>query len=382
MSGTSHLDLQRDFGRFDLLQLVRTLLRRGPAHPRTPHPDRALRFRADLGAAFPGSNATGLDLHEDRASITTPDFCVGSVLGPLPEAFLEWVRDLDRAGQSGMRDFLDLFNHRINLLRYRVRAELEPGLHNGPPEHTIEAQWLAALMGVGSQAHASQIPLRTRSWLGIGELLANNRHSADAVVQVVSAWLRCPVRLEPLVPQWRAIGFENEQGLGHRRLGYDAWIGRSLWDVQGAIRLVAGPLPFRDVIALLSPARPPASPEAVAPGPAGARDLQRRWRGRQLAMAAGDASQAPSSYEALAALLRLMLDRRQDVDLRLVVPEREIPPSLLTAAPPAGQAGLVLGRTAWLKARRRGRDGPQRRGPRARLRVVRLALPAFPQEAS
>jgi len=382
VNGTRYLDLQQDFGRFDLLQLVRTLLRTAAGEGRTPHPDRVLRFRADLGAAFPGSNATALDLQEDRASITTPDFCVGSVLGPLPEAFLEWMRDLERAGQSGMRDFLDLFNHRINLLRYRVRSELEPGLHNGPPEHTLEGHWLAALMGIGSQAHASQIPLRTRAWLGIGELLANNRRSADAVVQVVSAYLRCPVRLEPLVPQWRPIGFENEQGLGHRRLGVDAWVGRSVWDVQGAIRLFAGPLGFRDVIALLPPAHPPVRTEAVAADPLCARDLQRRWRGRQLAMAGGDASQAPTPHEALSSLLRLLLDRRQDVDLRLAVREREIPPSLLTATPAAGQAGLLLGRTAWLKARRRGRDGPPRRGPRARLRVVRLALPAFPQEAS
>lgn len=377
MSG-SHLDLERDFGRFDILQLVRTLLR--PPHPGAAplEPERAVRFRADLASRFPGSNASELKVLEHWTRITTPDFCVGSVLGPLPEAFLEWMRDLERAGACGMRDFLDVFNHRVNVLRFRMRATFEPGLHNGRPEETLQADWLGALMGVGSQAQASQIPLRQRHWLGIGGLLANNRRSAAAVVQVLSAHLRCPVRLQSLVPQWQPFGHANEHRLGQRRLAADTWLGRSLWDVQAAVRVVLGPLPYSAMIALLPPLPAPAPQPPAPAGPASARDLQRAWRGRQLAMAQGLAPQDPSPHEALVGLLRLMLDRRQDVQLRIELAERQVPPSLLTAAPPAGSAGLRLGQTAWLKARRRGRDGPLRRGARTRLRLVRLAIPAFP----
>lgn len=364
--------LEDRFGKFDFLQLVRVHLR-----PRTPGgvpllPDEALRFRADLSAGFPGRNASALawlpareprgvayraavaaglaPLPQPLLQVTTPDFCVGSVLGPLPEAFLEWMRDLDRAGHSGMRAFLDLFNHRLNVLRYNVRAQFEPGLNNDLPARTLQAQWLASIMGVGSTDAASQIPLAPRHWLGIGELLANARHSAAGVVHVLRAHLGCPVRLVPLVAAWRPIEPGDQQPLGNGRLGQDTLLGRSVWDVQASVRIEAGPLPFDRVQALL--------PALPLPGDGGA--------------GAG----AGAGFNALAALVRLMLDRRQDAVLDIQVPEPTVPQSHLVSAPvPGGFAGLRLGQTAWLKAR-------MKRGARGRHRVVRLQVPAFDGEAA
>jgi len=379
--------------RSDFLQMVRTLLLPKQPGEAPLDIDQAVRFRAELGAQFPGRNATWIERQRDPAAldpwkeapqddeqflpvqhrrmlVTTPDFCVGSVLGPLPEPFLEWMRDLERAGQPGMRNFLDLFNHRINALRYRVRAEFEPGLNNLPPEQTLQAQWLAALMGVGSDDAASQIPLRERNWLGIGELLANNRRSAAGVEQVLTAHLRCRVRLTPLVPKWRMLGKYNEQQLGQRRLGVDALIGRSTWDIQAAVRLDAGPLDYAAMVALL----PPLTRRRSDPG-ATARELQRQWRERQEAAASGNAAARVGGWDALVALVRLMLDHRHDAHFHIQVPERGIPPSVLTAHPPAGQAGLRLGQTAWLKSR--SRAGHTHRGPAARQRTVRLHIQAY-----
>lgn len=393
---TTEAAFEQHLRRSDFLQMVRTLLL-----PRKPGEapldiDQAVRFRAELGAQFPGRNATWIERHRDpvalfppkeapqdddrflplqhrRMLVTTPDFCVGSVLGPLPEAFLEWMRDLERAGQPGMRDFLDLFNHRINTLRYRVRAEFEPGLNNLPPGRTLQAEWLASLMGVGNEAAASQIPLRERNWLGIGELLANNRRSAAGAEQVLTAHLRCRVRLTPLVPNWRLLGKYNEQRLGTRRLGVDALLGRSTWDIQAAVRLDAGPLDYAAMVALL----PPLTRQAPDPGST-ARDLQRQWRERQDALAGGNAAEVAGGWDALVALVRLMLDRRHDAHFHIQVRERGIPPSVLTAHPPAGQAGLRLGQTAWLKSRNRA--GHTHRGPPNRQRTVRLHVKAYPGE--
>lgn len=392
--------LEQQFQKFDFLQLVRVLLRPPRADAPPLLPDQVLRFRADLGAAFPGHNASALDwlpavpAPDDIAldapprqlmQVSTPDFCVGSVLGPLPEAFLEWMRDLERVGNVGMRDFLDLFNHRINVLRYRVRAEFEPGLNNQVPERTLQAQWLGALMGVGSDGAASQLPLRERNWLGIGELLANNRRSAAGVVQVLGAHLRCPVQLVPLMPAWRLLGERNEQALGQRRLGQDSLLGRSLWDVQAGVRLNVGPISYAVMVGLLPPTPDQAAPASregapSAAAPPSARELMRQWRTEQDALACGATAQASAGHAALAALVRLMLDRRHDAQLHIRVPERDIPPSTLTAQPAPGLAGLRLGQTAWLKSRRRPGQTRARRGARTRLRTVRLSVDAYPQE--
>jgi type VI secretion system protein ImpH len=395
--------LEERFRNFDFLQLVRVLLR--PAAPGQPplEPDEAIRFRADLGAAFPGRNASALDTIPAPRSgeplnkvpeadapymprshplvrVTTPDFCVGSVLGPLPEAFLEWMRDLERAGSHGMRDFLDLFNHRINVLRYKVREAFEPGLGNLIPERTLEAQWLGSLMGVGSEDAASQIPLRARNWLGIGEFLADNRRSEAGVVQVLAAYLRCPVRLEPLIAQWRLLGGANEHALGGRRLGQDSLLGRSVLDVQAAVRLDIGPVSYAAMVELLpAPAGRGAQAETSGSVPvATAREMRRAWRKRQDGTASGTVAQSPHRHEALATLVRLMLDRRHDALIDIHIPEREIPPSVLAANPAPGQAGLRLGQTAWLKSR--SRVGRPRRGPRGLLRTVRLEVKSHHEE--
>ncbi len=394
--------LEERLRRCDFLQLVRTLLRPHEAGHPPRKLDRAVSFRADLGAAFPGRNATALEEiggaqdigpwslipaadaryvrpNRPRVRITTPDFCVGSVLGPLPEAFLEWMRDLERAGNHGMRDFLDVFNHRINALRYYTRSTFEPGLNNLPPERTLQAEWLGSLMGVGSEDAAGQIPLRERNWLGIGELLANNRRSAAGVEQVLAAHLRCPVRLTPLVPVWRPLGKDNEHALGARRLGIDSLLGRSLWDVQAAIKLDIGPVDYAGMAALLPPlpVRPadlvPATPQGDEPS---ARDLQRQWRAQQVAVASGQQPRVADGHEALAALVRLMLDRRHDARLDIHIPERGVPPSLLTTFPAPGLGGLRLGQTAWLKSR--SRSGRVRRGPAGRMRTVSLEVTAHP----
>jgi type VI secretion system protein ImpH len=367
---TDALALQENFGRYDLLQLVRVMSRPIKAGAAPRRPDEVVKFRADLGAEFPGRNATALEpaVHEGGPMrLTTPDFCVGSVIGPLPEAFLEWVRDLDRLGNRAMRNFLDLFNHRFNVLRYDARAAFEPGLDNQPPARTLRAMWLAALIGIGNESLASQIPLAERNWLGIGELLANNRHTVPSVERVLAAYLDCPVRLEPLVPEWRPLGHTNEHALGTRRLGEDTLLGRSLWDVQSAVRLHIGPMDYERMIGLL-PSQAPAQVPTTAPS---ARNLQRKWRDRQLGFIKGESSAHVPPSEALVALVHLMLDRRHNAILHIHVREATIPASVLDSHPPHGNAGLRLGQTAWLKQ--------HAGGDASAFRSVRIEVPSHPE---
>lgn len=397
--------LESRFGNYDFLQLVRVLLRPREVGQAPLTPDQALRFRADLGGGFPGRNASALQLlgqgatthaplltptdqallptQHDLVQITTPDFCVGSALGPLPDPFLEWVRELDQAGKPAMREFLDLFNHRFNVLRYEARAVFEPGLNNLAPEHTVTAQWLGALMGIGCEAAASQLPLRPRNWLGIGELLANSRRSPAALVQVLTAHLDCPVALTPLVPAWRPLGIANQHALGQRRLGQDSRLGRRVWDVQAAVKLTLGPLPYAAMVDLLPSSEPSLTASATAS--LSARDLQRQWRASQTSTELTSPNDT-NGYATLVALVRLMLDRRHDAEIEILVPERSIPPSHLRTQPAQGQVGMRLGQTAWLKSRSRpGAAGAIGPGARAHLRSVRLHVNAFdtpaPQQA-
>lgn len=358
------LRLEQRFGEFNFLQMIRLWLRQPGA--RAGGPDQTVRFEADLDAAFPARAASAVrvqpvavkatavpalieaeddpDEQPQMLSITTPDFCVGSALGPLPEPFLEWMRELDRAGKPATRAFLDIFNNRLNLLRYQTRAGFEPGLNNEPPERSQLAAYLGALMGVDSAEQAGQIPMSRRQWLGIGELLANGRRSAAGLVQVISAQLGFSVRLEPLVGAWRAIDPDDQHRLGRsgHRLGVDTLLGRSTWDQQCRVRLSAGPVSFSQLQALLPPLKKDLVPE---------RSL-RQWQRLQRQVDIGyEAPAMHSSYEELQGLLRLMLDRRHDAEIELSVPAREVPLARLVSAESPAFSGMRLGLNAWLKSR-------------------------------
>jgi type VI secretion system protein ImpH len=333
------------YGAFNVFQLLRLLQWRDrtraqrAAQPAAP--ERQLRFRADLSAAFPGREISAIKRTTPRVDtlgeppyqrqpghevveISTPNYCVASALGPLPEPYVEWMRDLQRLRHHAMRDFIDLFNQRIHALRYDLKASLTPGLNHAPPQDTRQAYYLACLMGLGQPELAAQVPLGERVWLGLAGLLANQRRSVAALRQVLALYLGAPVEIEQQAGAWQPIEDDDRIALGraNHALGAGAVLGQRVWDQQARIRVVAGPLPFERFARLLPPA-----PNA-APG---------------------------AGFARFAALLRLLLDRLCDCEVRLHVQPDSVPAAVLTAQPGA-QPGLRLGQTAWLQPDRRAAD--------------------------
>ncbi|XHS77594.1 type VI secretion system baseplate subunit TssG [Burkholderiaceae bacterium UC74_6] len=334
---------------FDPLQLARLWLQRS----KSATPEKHLRFRGDLDAGFPERPLRRVAVEQPdkagnaRLCMDTPDFCVASTLGPLPDPFTEWVREQDAIGHHATRDFLDLFNQRLNLLRYGMRADFELGLNNDAPAESTLAAATAALMGMcddGEMAGPPELP--TRSWLGIGGLLVGARRSAAGLGQVLSAHLGCPVRVEQLIGAWRSIEPRDRHHLGRgRRLGHDTLLGHRVWDEQSRVRLHIGPLPFAQAQRLLPPLH-------------------------AAAKATAKAAASASLHDAFAALVRLMLDNRHDAEIDIEVLPPTVPASKVQAKPGDGP-GLRLGQTGWVQ--RDAADGP---------RQIRFVIPAHAKAAS
>ena len=322
------------YARFNVFQLVRLLQHKpGGAWP----VGLRLRFRADLRASFPGHEVTRLTRaktmpafrHEarlgrkmpTRIELRTPNYCVASELGPLPEPFLEWVRDQERVGGHAMAAFLDVFNQRVHVLRHELKLRSLRALDPAQPAQTRYASQLAALMGVALPAQQEQIPLPMRAWLGLSGLLVNSRKSAVVVAQILTAYLGVQCRLETLVGRWRDIVDADRIGLGRRQhaLGQQSLLGRRTWDAHASVRLYVGRMNYDAVCALL-PLR-------------AARD--------------GDAQPA-AAHRGLVAMIRMLLDRRFDCEVELTLDSATVPRSRLSLPWRGGGLGLRLGQTAWL----------------------------------
>ena len=329
-----------------LSHALRYRLRSGPTASRSMVTlNHRLRFRAELSAAFPGHEVTqcrltdgptldGKDSHE-VVEIRTPNYCIASELGPFPETFLEWIRDRQRAGDGTLAEFLDLFNHRFNVLRHQLKASQDVALNFVHPNDTQQADFLAALMGLSQPALEQQIPLPRRAWLGMAPMLADTRHSAAGALRALRLYLGSTLWMEPLIGNWCEIDEAEWSYLGrrHSRLGQSLVLGRRAWNQQAAIRLTLDGMSYSRLCALLPSNRTMA-----------------------------DGSQP---YAAFVAMVRLLFDRRVDCHIRLAVRGNTLPRAVLAARPAEAQThafdlsradadtappyvGMQLGRTAWL----------------------------------
>lgn len=299
--------LRSDPAGFDFYQLVRLLRREGAGRGGPPPLGRAVRFRSDLSLVFPAHEVTGVADRGDRpVVVTTPDYGVAGYLGPLPESFTELAQTRRADGDGVMADFLDIFSHRINALRYEIKARAHAVLDEEPPERTAQAERLAAIIGLLEPDLASQLPLPKRALLGLAGLLANRRRSAVAVEQVLRAYLGAKVNIVQFQGAWQRLAARDQTQLAKQnsRLGRDAVLGRRTWDQSARIEVQIGPLPLARFRELL---------------PGGAR------------------------HAALVAMLRFLTDRTVDCRVRLQ----------LDGDPPAGQLtseanGIRLAQIAWL----------------------------------
>ena len=311
--------------RFDFFQAVRLLelltpdaatLGEGVRHHRE-----AVRFRSSLGAQFPPSEIDAVRPAAGAASppeMTVNFFGLAGAFGPLPrpigEQIVERVRRHDTAG----RDFLDIFNHRLISLFFRIRRRHRAALARGAPQHASFARYLFALIGLGTNGLQGRLDgLPDRALLHYAGLLAIEPRSLHAIERTVAAHFAVPVRGEPLVGRWIALGADQETRLGasgrNSRLGDGLVLGKRYWEQSAAIRLTLGPLGFA--------------------------------RFRQF-LPVGD------GWRPLKALVGLIAGHNTDCELRLILAAAEIPKLRLSTT-----NGGRLGWTAWLQTQPPARDG-------------------------
>ncbi len=357
--------LRQDYAHIDFYQLVRLLLlehrrRAGDAAAAGATSalelDAAVRFGANLEGAFPGREVCAVQdppAHGDGQNAAGPtrlvvnNYCIAGAQGPLPDPYAEWIRDQVRDGNGDTPAFLDLFNHRFNALRYRLKARHRPALEGTAPERGRIADHLAAVMGLLAPGLAEQLPLPRRALLGMAGLLSNARRSPPVLLAVLRTYLGVPVELRPLQGNWRAIEPSDRLALGqaNSRLGQNSFAGSRIWDEHAEVALVVGPIAYAQFLRLL--------PEKDA-----------------------------ATHSAFATLIRYLLDRRHDCRVLFLVRDDDgadgmdggsalpVPERQLTGAPDGRCSGLYLGHTAWARARER---------KTAALRPVEITIRAFPE---
>ncbi|NNC20844.1 type VI secretion system baseplate subunit TssG [Corallococcus exiguus] len=209
-----------------------------------------VRFRSSTSMAFPATDVDSLRRDKDGTLELWVNFLgMAGAHGPLPDPFTELLRDRLRDGDSALRDFLDIFNHRLVSLMYEARARRRVGMGVSHPRHHPFARYLSAVLGTLDWPERLQLGLIPHT-----RVLTSGAHdSMSALEQLLAERLGTRVEGQPLVGDWLPLAPEQQTriGTGSLALGRGAVLGTRAWDPQARFTLRFGPLPWREFVQLL-----------------------------------------------------------------------------------------------------------------------------------
>lgn len=275
--------LYREGYRFRFCQAVRLLERlddkRQPVGRAERPEDEIVRFRAYLSLAFPPSEVaapkydplSGRDwvivpaddskdpLQRRPAVMTVAFMGLTGPIGSLPrhytELLIDRVRSHDaRQADYTLRDFLDLFNHRLISLFYRawekprVMVHIERRLlaqsRSKPPEFDDFSRYLYSLAGLGTTGLLGRQEELDESLLFYVELLAQQPRSAEGLRELLSEFFSVQIAVQQFIGAYYSLPEEERTYIGEARceLGRSTVVGDQAYIQDAKFRVIVGPL--------------------------------------------------------------------------------------------------------------------------------------------
>jgi type VI secretion system protein ImpH len=342
---------------FDFFQAVRLLEKlapeRRPVGQDAPPRTEVARFRGHAALSFPPSAIYQIEppaTPEAPPSMTVTFMGLTGPSGVLPRHYTELLmrsRDIKGPERYVVRDWFDLFNHRLISLFYRAwtkyrfwltyergeYAQLDPDLF------TLS---LYSLIGLGSRSLRNRLrvavrpdsagPQRERVLARVDDLvllyyaglLAHRPRCALSLERLLGDYFGLSIRVLQFQGQWLQLDPESQSRFsaegGNTELGVNVIAGERVWDVRSKIRLRLGPLGYARFLSFL----PDQSPV-----------LQSK------------------EFFKLMHLVRFYIGPQLKVDVQLILKGKEIPVCQML---PSRTDGPRLGWNCWLTSQPMERD--------------------------
>ncbi len=319
----------REPSRFDFFQAIRLLAlassvpsesetRSKRTHLAHLPAEELVRLRAHVGHAFPASavgsfaassESEGAPVHE----MTVTFMGLAGTGAVLPPHYTQLLIDRVREKDFALRDFLDLFNHRLIGQFYRAweRCHFFVGYESFRRGRTRDAdsltRMLFSLVGVGTSGLRDRQTIPDEALLYYAGHFAHRPRSAVGLEEIVADLFELPTEIKQFRGQWMHLSPADRTRLrsgGNNQLGVSALAGGRVWGIENKIRVRLGPLTYEQ--------------------------FQRFLPGR-------------TAYTCLGQIVRFFVGPAFDFDLQLVLRRDEIPRCRLTRS-----AGSQLGWNTWL----------------------------------
>lgn len=221
----------------------------------------AVRFRALPTRTFPPGEIDRLkpnliDEEKPPFEMTVGFMGLYGPSGVLPIHYTQIVIDRMRAKDHAMRDFLDVFNHRIishffrawEKYRFPIAYERNHLWETGEDDAYSEA--LFGLVGMRTKGMRDRQEVHDETYLYFSGFYAHRPRNAVSLERLLSEYFGQPITVQQFQGRWLYLDFENrsllptaENPLGQNcRLGLSIIVGEKVWSVEAAFRIKVGPL--------------------------------------------------------------------------------------------------------------------------------------------
>lgn len=247
---------------FNFFQAVKLLEILYPEHHPVgaqSEPDREpVRFKSRVSLEFPtGDIADITDPAQkgDPSAMSVNIMGLAGVQGPLPAVYTELLLERARRKDNALRDFLDIFNHRLISMFYRVRKISRIGFDFQAPQHTHVARYLYSLMGLGTPGLLQRMHVPDRALLFYTAHFARQGRSMAGLEALLADYFEVKIKGLQFRGQWHQIADDQITKLGingqNQILGDTATLGTKVWDQQGKFALQVGPLTAKELLLFL-----------------------------------------------------------------------------------------------------------------------------------
>lgn len=223
-----------------------------------------VRFRTSQHMGFAGQDL--VEAHEERlpegplsAELTVDSLGLTGARGALPAHYTEMVLSQLKARSPALKDFLDLFNHRLLSLFYRSWEKTQPAVHQERREEDVFTTILRSLTGSESD------------WeIHYGAALARGPRSASTIRKVLEDVTDMPVEVQSLKGGWEPVSPGDQTRLPSRaspkgqyaHLG-EAMLGARAWIADKGADIVFHPRDSEQLASLLPGGRAGAAVERL-----------------------------------------------------------------------------------------------------------------------
>lgn len=236
---------------YDFFQAVRLLKKYQHDHTQTNN----IRLLNKSSLNFPTGEVTSI-LYESDFIVTTSILGIIGQSGALPISYSELILKRAEHNDSGIENFLEIFNNRLLQFYYQAwhRGRFYIGFETKQTsEPTIKL--LSSLAGHEPSSINSH-KFSIDNMIYFTGLFSDQSSSREGLQLIIQNYFNLPNEIFNHTGQWINLNKSEQTALSyeavnHNKLGYDSVIGSRVWSTQNKFTIVIGPIDYKQYTRLL-----------------------------------------------------------------------------------------------------------------------------------